>query len=178
MSSQENQENIWKSNSAFLCFPSWEDYRGKRIQRRSLWHTDNTVPSRLIHLRNHNCTVTVEEAVGPNERGHDVGEGNLMRRNWGQNQKTSAEPRHEADKLGMHVEEKGIGTRRRWATPATELSCTKSKNQTRNKLDSDICVFHDQGQWKRKCQLMQHITKRCLTVRPRWYFKSNSGNCN
>lgn len=39
--------------------------------------------------------VTVEEAVGPNEIEHDVGEGNLMRRNRGQNQKTSVNPNME-----------------------------------------------------------------------------------
>lgn len=46
---------IFGKVTAFLCFPSWEDYRSKLIQRRSLWHSDNSVPSRIIHLRNHNC---------------------------------------------------------------------------------------------------------------------------
>lgn len=50
--------------------------------------------------------MVTEEAVGPSEIEHDVGEVNLMRRNGGQNQKTSVEPKHEAAKLGLHVEEK------------------------------------------------------------------------
>lgn len=49
--------------------------------------------------------VTVEEAFGPKEIEHDVGDGDLMRRNWRQNQKTPVEPKNKADKLGLHVEE-------------------------------------------------------------------------
>lgn len=49
--------------------------------------------------------MTVEEAFGLKEIEHDVGEGNLMRRNCGQNQETSVEPKNKADKLELHVEE-------------------------------------------------------------------------
>lgn len=59
--------------------------------------------------------MTIELALGPNEIEHDGEEGGLMRRNWGQNQKTSVEPKHEADKLGVHVEEKASAlTMDRW----------------------------------------------------------------
>lgn len=67
--------------------------------------------------------MTIELALGPNEIEHDGEEGGLMRRNWGQNQKTSVEPKHEADKLGVHVEEKASAlTMDRWEK--------KKKNQT------------------------------------------------
>lgn len=59
--------------------------------------------------------MTIELALGPNEIEHDGEEGGLMRRNWGQNQKTSVEPKHEADKLGVRVEEKASAlTMDRW----------------------------------------------------------------
>lgn len=59
--------------------------------------------------------MTIELALGPNEIEHDGEEGGLMRRNWEQNQKTSVEPKHEADKLGVHVEEKASAlTMDRW----------------------------------------------------------------
>lgn len=59
--------------------------------------------------------MTIELALGPNEIEHDGEGGGLMRRNWGQNQKTSVEPKHEADKLGVHVEEKASAlTMDRW----------------------------------------------------------------
>lgn len=48
--------------------------------------------------------MTVEAAVAPYQIERDVGVGNLMGRNCGQNQETSAEPKHEPDKLGLHVE--------------------------------------------------------------------------
>lgn len=61
--------------------------------------------------------MTIELALGPNEIEHDGEEGGLMRRNWGQNQKTSVEPKHEADKLGVHVEEKAsVLNMDRWKT--------------------------------------------------------------
>lgn len=68
--------------------------------------------------------MTIELALGPNEIEHDGEEGGLMRRNWGQNQKTSVEPKHEADKLGVHVEEKASAlTMDRWEEKKPKHFC-------------------------------------------------------
>lgn len=116
MSSRENQGNIWKGNSAFLCSSS------KKITAvnstpsadsaaawsclcscRHIMPEQKNPPARIHKTI---TAVTVEKTFGPREIEHAVGEGNLMRRNWGQNQKTSVEPKHEADKLGLHVGKK------------------------------------------------------------------------
>lgn len=68
--------------------------------------------------------MTIELALGPNEIEHDGEEGGLMRRNWGQNQKTLVEPKHEADKLGVHVEEKASAlTMDRWEEKKPKHFC-------------------------------------------------------